>query len=336
MGGSYHSFVVSSVQMTMTFLLLTGAGFSRNWGGWLASEAFEYLLGCSEIDYSLRQLLWDSKKQGGNFEDALAQLQRHAPTEKPLQVLQGAILRMFESMNKGFTKVEFEPRHTKLSLTTDPNYLVRRFLYRFNVIFTLNQDLLLERKYRDENISEPLRWTGWHIPGMKLNTEHRSSDPVCRKVAKQAPDTANFKVQPGIQPYFKLHGSTNWFSGDGGQEPLLIMGGNKSIEIEQHPVLTWYHEKFKKYLSCPGARLMVIGYSFSDPHINEAIMQAADKGGLRLFIIDPQGVDVLSKVPEPLMTSLNPCIIGASRRPLTETFGCDCVEHDKIMRFFSE
>jgi hypothetical protein len=27
--------------------MLTGAGFSRNWGGWLADEAFEYLLGCA-------------------------------------------------------------------------------------------------------------------------------------------------------------------------------------------------------------------------------------------------------------------------------------------------
>jgi hypothetical protein len=34
----------------MPYYLLTGAGFSRNWGGWLANEAFEYLLGAPEID----------------------------------------------------------------------------------------------------------------------------------------------------------------------------------------------------------------------------------------------------------------------------------------------
>ena len=28
----------------MPNLLLIGAGFSRNWGGWLATEAFEHLL----------------------------------------------------------------------------------------------------------------------------------------------------------------------------------------------------------------------------------------------------------------------------------------------------
>jgi len=29
--------------------LLTGAGFSRNWGGWLVNEAFEYLLGSKGV-----------------------------------------------------------------------------------------------------------------------------------------------------------------------------------------------------------------------------------------------------------------------------------------------
>ena len=58
-----------------TFLLI-GAGFSRNWGGWLASEAFEYLLGRPEIQQSpaLRDLLWKHHPSGG-FEDALAELQ---------------------------------------------------------------------------------------------------------------------------------------------------------------------------------------------------------------------------------------------------------------------
>ena len=56
----------------MTPILLTGAGFSHNWGGWLASEAFEYLLGCTEIDQGTRQLLWASRDEGGGFEDTLA------------------------------------------------------------------------------------------------------------------------------------------------------------------------------------------------------------------------------------------------------------------------
>ena len=58
----------------MAHVLLTGAGFSRNWGGWLATEAFEYLIGCPEVDEPLRRLLWKHKSRGGGFEDALAEL----------------------------------------------------------------------------------------------------------------------------------------------------------------------------------------------------------------------------------------------------------------------
>jgi hypothetical protein len=61
----------------MPHLLLLGAGFSRNWGGWLADEAFEYLLGCHQIDGGgIRELLWSYKDRGG-FEAALAELQEN-------------------------------------------------------------------------------------------------------------------------------------------------------------------------------------------------------------------------------------------------------------------
>ncbi len=59
----------------MANILLLGAGFSRNWGGFLASEAFYYLLGRLEILSSkrLKDLLWRHKETGG-FENALAEI----------------------------------------------------------------------------------------------------------------------------------------------------------------------------------------------------------------------------------------------------------------------
>lgn len=61
----------------MKHLLLLGAGFSRNWGGWLASEAFEYLLGCPEVlrEAHLRDLLWKHQESSDGFEGALEELQ---------------------------------------------------------------------------------------------------------------------------------------------------------------------------------------------------------------------------------------------------------------------
>ena len=61
----------------MTRILLTGAGFSYNWGGMLASEVFSYVIGCDEIDDELRRLLWRDR----NFEDVLAALQRATDDE---------------------------------------------------------------------------------------------------------------------------------------------------------------------------------------------------------------------------------------------------------------
>ena len=115
----------------MAYLLLTGAGFSRNWGGWLATEAFEYLIGCPEVDDHLRHLLWQHKSRGGGFEDALAELQSEVSrgaresTKKQRNDLQAAIIGMFNAMDQAFGSVKFEQ-------SNDIAYLVRTFLARFD------------------------------------------------------------------------------------------------------------------------------------------------------------------------------------------------------------
>jgi hypothetical protein len=158
----------------MTFILLTGAGFSRNWGGWLANEAFEYLLGCPELDAQLRHLLCQSKNSGGGFEDALAHLQeeyqrsKNAQSEKPLRDLQAALLGMFNSMNQSFQATSFEPQDGLNQMHRDSRYTVQNFLIQFDAIFTLNQDLLLERHYLNDNIMlRNQKWRGWQIPAMR-------------------------------------------------------------------------------------------------------------------------------------------------------------------------
>lgn len=91
----------------------------------------------------------------------------------------------------------------------------------------------------------------------------------------------------------------------------------------------------------PNTRLMVIGYSFGDEHINKAIDDGVYRGDLKMFVIDPQGVDAFdypstSQIPasSEFAVRLQPNVIGASRRTLREIFGNDRVEHGKVMRFF--
>jgi SIR2-like domain len=317
----------------MTPILLTGAGFSRNWGGWLASEAFEYLLGCSEIDQETRRLLWRSKERGGGFEETLADLANAKDDEsrKRLNDLTAALVGMFNAMGLGFMQRQFE-------FQNHIPYLVATFLAQFGAIFTLNQDTLLELHYLGDRPGG--KYGACRIPGVKPLSS-AASGTLHDKIAPQQPDEANFKLAPSIiQPYIKLHGSCNWNAGTSGNR-ILIMGGQKAISIDQFPILSWYHQQFREFLLRPDARLMVIGYSFSDAHINTVIGDGVDKG-LKLFIIDPCGVDVLNKRPKvPLrlrdeyMDKLTPNIIGASRRPLTSIFFDDVVEHGRVMKFFT-
>jgi hypothetical protein len=326
----------------MTLILLTGAGFSRNWGGWLASEAFEYVLGRPEVGAELRNRLWADKRKHLGFEDTLAELQRlhqnfgDARAGEMLNEFMSSLVAMFNEMNQGLASASFE-------LQNATAYSVATFLARFDYIFTLNQDLLLEYHYLNGNVGlqSPRKFNSWQIPGLRpLHSTPHVYDPNLARSEMRTPDPANFKIVPGQQPYFKLHGSSNWVRGES-QTRLLVLGGGKELEIRREPLLSWYHKEFAEAVRRPDAKLMVIGYSFGDEHINSAIGNAADLGGLSLFIVDPDGVDVLDKwkgrpgmpKPQPLRDQLSLHIRGASRRPLTSTFGHDRVEHAKLMGF---
>jgi hypothetical protein len=144
--------------------------------------------------------------------------------------------------------------------------------------------------------------------------------------------SSEFKVDNRSQPYFKLHGSWRWFDGAGQQ--MMVMGASNPATIAAHPVLAWYHEEFRQLLS-GDTRLMVVGYGFQDPHINETILNIAGSSGLRMFLIDPLGVDAAKPGP----ARLNPfkeVIRGSSKRSLAEIFGSDAFAHDSVRRFLEE
>lgn len=329
----------------MQYCVLLGAGFSRNWGGWLASEAFEFLLGCPEVSRNphLAKLLWRNQPAGG-FETALSEVQADfvrnpAANTDHLVDLQNAVTRMFDDMNQGFFGItNFEFQQTQ-------QQAVRTFLTKFDAIFTLNQDLLLEHHYIDQDVSlmSSGRWSGSALPGMTSSPKQGVLNPNSWAQRNWTPiRPAEFSLDGQYQPYFKLHGSSNWQEIHGA--PMLIMGGNKRQEIGLSPVLSWYHQLFEEHLYQADTRLMVIGYGFRDAHINEVIMHAVNDRGLKMFVIAPEGGD-LARIVNPthkaairagtdLEATFERGLIGASRRSLRETFGNDTIEHNKVMRFF--
>jgi hypothetical protein len=320
----------------MNRVLLLGAGFSRNWGGPLASEMFDHLLQEPEIasESDLKQSLW-LHKDGGGFENALAQVQqdfRNNPSspeyKRRLDGFQAAINRIFADMDRGFGTLpswEFTNQRERMLIGT---------LVKFNAIFSLNQDLLFERFYFNDNVMLESRqaWIGVIAPGVREMRDGSFPYDPGKSTWSPLPN-AQFKVENRFQPYFKLHGSWRWNDGTGQQ--LMVMGASKALTIRGHPVLTWYQQEFEARLQ-GDTRLMVIGYGFNDPHINETLLKVAHGGQLKMFIIDPLGVDAANPDRNLKLQRPNPfknVIHGASKRSLREIFGSDAVAHIAVARF---
>lgn len=326
--------------MTPNFVLLLGAGFSRNWGGWLSSEVFEYLIGHPEVQKhpELVRLLWDDRTKGG-FEATLERVQAASRSQPKSSLaltrntLQSAIAQMFDDMNRAFFSREYiEP-------TSDPSSPLKAFLQRFDVIFTLNQDLLLERHYiadRYQPSSPSRRWSAVELPGIK-EPDTQSLRAQDWLGATWRVDSHDFKVAEGIQPLFKLHGSSRWIASD--DSDLLVMGGGKESTIAAHAILRRYFEEFDTWLSRPNTRIMTIGFGFRDEHICRRLLKACQRGA-HLYVVDPLGVDVLNSnhgiAPLPQWHPLRDYLVGASRRSLLETFVPGSVELGKILRFFDQ
>ncbi|MFI4973246.1 MAG: SIR2 family protein [Caulobacterales bacterium] len=328
----------------MGHILLTGAGFSYNWGGWLASEAFEYLIGVPGLDASCRSLLWTHKDEG--FEKALSALQvgnSNAPLGSPLRQMEDAIRQMFDAMNRGFFSDDFQFEFMRPP-ESGPNSIAE-FLARFDAIFTLNQDLLIEIGYLTIEPKQSLntRWSAAELPGMIQRVQPPALLPKARWAGEWCPKPDLASVAPTnhhTQPIYKLHGSSNWVDETGAR--LLVMGGDKTGSIKGSKVLSLYMQEFERRLLEPDTRVMIIGYGFRDEHINGALQRAAEAGRLKAFIVDPAGADAPDQFrnrptrlrgPDP-EHKIQTALIGASRRSLGRTFGGDTIERDKVLRFF--
>jgi hypothetical protein len=187
----------------MNVIILLGAGFSRNWGGLLAQEVFDHLIGVPEIrrHERLTELLWQHQSAGG-FEDAVAEVQRDyrldpAQHGETLKALQDAVAQMFADINEGYTATlgwEFQQQQA---------LMVRTFLVQFEAIFLLNQDLLLELKYLNDNVmlGSAGKWGGWQVPGMKLNVG--SVEPLQERATGIWSPSASTPADSRYQPLYK-------------------------------------------------------------------------------------------------------------------------------------
>jgi len=309
-------------------VLLLGAGFSRNWGGWLASELVGELSG----QLADRPWLCEMLRVYRSFERAYAerfeaaQKERNNPLAKDdVGHLQRAILQTFFVLNAGFA------RKPGLNFSTVPERSIISFLARFDAIFTLNQDLLLEAHYRGIENLDQTRWPrGCGYPGISSTNEWLATNASGRVRTKRH-IAASVDLDQQMQPIFKLHGSVDWQPADG--RSVLVIGTGKEKAMAGSHLLRFYYDQLSKYLCKGRTRLMVIGYSFSDPHINKVLRDAAKTNEMQMYVVNPDGLDVLANGRTQLIKIP---IVGVSTRELSCTFGDeDDPSFSSFMRFLS-
>ena len=321
----------------MARILLLGAGFSKNWGGLLAGEAFNFLMSSSLLEQANKALLLRHKD--GSFEAALDELQAahfrgDGAASAQLAKLEGAVAQMFEAMDSAFkNRPGFE-------FSNDVALSVASFLARFDAIFTLNQDVLLERYY----MGQAQQTLGAHhrsgviFPGMgRLPRAAFALDDV----GEWGPtDPLDMAVPANMQPIYKLHGSVRWRTNDG--QPILIMGGGKTMAINRFPVLKASFEAFDRYLAMPDLRLMMVGYGFGDDHVTTRMVAAAAAPDAKTFFVDPWGIDAcdpLAKRPYPTLRVARPIndlqarFAGAVQDPLSAVFSQNGVQFQLMKSF---
>ena len=115
----------------MNAVVLTGAGFSHNWGGRLARKINTAVAMRLQDDNHLADLL----HRNPNFEEALIELQNEAATSarpgtaERLQKLETAIADAFTTMNSNLAAASF-------NFCNDLKYSLPEFLVLFDAIFT--------------------------------------------------------------------------------------------------------------------------------------------------------------------------------------------------------
>jgi len=310
--------------------ILTGAGWTRNWGGRLAGELWQDLIGHRAIQDNarLRDLLLDET----SFETALGLVQAEPFTTVDRQTFEGALLDAFIAMDREVARHDHDPW---INI-----YKVQELLFRFcgrraqginaGYMFTLNQDLWPERFLYNEHVTGALRAS---LPAVRARPNQRLFTTGI------GPYSAEFIMEPVPEPaqglhgqfnIIKLHGSFNWRTADA--RSALVVGTEKSGQIASSPLLRWYFDIFRKVLSAGGVRLMVVGYGFGDEHVNAAIADAIDHHGLKLFVWNTAS-DLRDRIlAAPCGPALWKGLLSTATRPLIEVFPSNQAETQEYRR----
>lgn len=294
---------------TSEWALLTGAGFSANWGAPVAKQVWADIFGHAQVQAcaSLRRRLLQGRDQdnsggGFDFERVLFEAQQGAFGEEGAEAMNVAVLDVYDRIERIYdyaihndSKIHDEPLLAFLGL------FWRRTPAVGSYVFTLNQDMLLERLIKaGHHPGAPLRPCVEKeiqqsvVVAMNRGTKNMA-DPG-KKIVVPALLTAPEEGWPamGAQSYYvKLHGSWDWQYDD--STAAMVLGGGKAKTIEERPLLSFYFDVFRSFVASGGKRLVVAGYGFADKHVNDVLVDGVTNHGLRLHVLDVKDPEALRK-----------------------------------------
>ena len=270
-------------------VLLTGAGFTHNFGGYLASTMWAHIFNSPAIQSrpGLAALL----RQDLDYESAYREILygNYAAEEKT--AFTQAVAAVYEQLDSVLCNILGPPARGFPDI-----YQLSRFINRFagqgnlrGYFFTLNQDLFVERWYQGEQI--PIT-PG--VPNLRVAPQAmRALTGDDLRTLPDADETGRARQEDeapvgesGCFHYVKLHGSSNWRTHDG--RNAMVIGGRKPEQIAGEPILEWYFDLFRQVLALPGRRLLVIGYGFGDEHLNQVLGEAVERLALKWYVLAPE------------------------------------------------
>ena len=278
-------------------ILLTGAGFTKNFGGLLAKEMWSKIFNDNAIQNQskLRDLLITDH----DYESIYYEVINGEYNDDEKQSIASVIFKAYRMLDDIVREWTFRTDAPYPVNIYEVNKMIARFAgekNEFGFFFTLNQDLFIERHYNshDSFLSHPgvKKIPDNHTTIMKLPLKVQDYIllPTIDKLEKQ--------FHSRTLHYIKLHGSYGWTSSDGLN--TLVIGKNKEDQITNEPVLSWYFELFKEVILKDNIKLFVIGYGFRDDHINEVIAESIIKHGLKIYVLSPSDqsnlIDQLNKI----------------------------------------
>lgn len=291
-------------------VLLLGAGFTKNFGGLLASEMWaeifnhekvqaqarirQKMLECFEYESIYNSVLRDDSFTGDEktaIRDATKSAYEHIDTILIDELINGGAPRWTWQLNRLLKE---------FGETKDNSF-----------IFTLNQDLLIERFYTNNhhivehpNLSIPgiEKCPEWFMnfgnpqergPDLKKYYKLKQEDFYTLPTADKLETRQDHLLEEGSYFLIKLHGSYNWNSSDG--KSAMVIGSGKVDNIQKEPLLAYYFDIFKEVLSQAQRRLLIIGYGFGDEHINKELSRSVKTYGLKIYILSHKSPKEMKK-----------------------------------------